>query len=1435
MSKKKIIILISTIIVVVATIVGVTLGLTLGDKSYRNIKAYYTEGVVEVNRNGKALECYNEMSLKSGDLIESKDNSILIMRLDSDKFIKLNENSKIELICSEKDSSKTTIRLLEGSSLIEIKNKLLDDEFVVEAPNSSMAIRGTVLYVSAFKTNDGFSVSYSLAEGSGDISTYNSSSECKSAPMKAGTSLNIAIPKASLLLGSEISKIREAISNNDSNVKAKDYENLTELIKEEMKLDLKGKEIAPDDKNDIYDGLDYFKTLDYGLITSGATFDIIDSNIKNQISYEGDKPFRAIIRPLVPDGMVLSHYKLNDKIIERSDTPLIIDVNSKLKLEAIYERIVISYDIEIIGGSADGKTSLKLAEGAKFTIKANNPNNYIITGIKINDKFTEGSDSEYTIEATENMKIEFIYDDKTARVQVINGYIDGYMGKDIVMLKPNSEIIIRPNDKRPLKSYIITDSNGSKEYEAKSDEVKLNCKENLKVELISYECNEDETIVFLKNLKLPDKDFSSYIFVKRNTSITLSLIDNKYKLDYYLVNNRKIADKSTPLTIMVEDRMSIEAVVVENDKFNINVIGGNVGGKQSLSLYEGSSFKVEADNLEGLNILAILINGKPVENIASELELTLNSNMEIEFIYDKDNRNVTLENAYIEGYEGKSVVTLPLNSKVTIRSIDKRPIKAYTINGESFDSEYDFFSTVVDKNLTISVINLDCDINKTRFRGFNINVIGEGLVTDGLIDRGSRIVIEPKMDNTKLLSHYLVNGEKLLGNKNVISLEINESTSVEAVLINKEQFKVSVTNGFISSLDNSPSEGSFYSGEYFSITPTNNENKNIIGLNINGKIIENIIPDMVLEATEDMSISYIMDSSPITATVYRSVGGSVSVNGTALSDEFIKLEVENGKNITIEAKANNGYRFEGYYTREYSGSNRQLIFGGSNLSYTMHHNLSFYPSFAKIEEYKVMDSEGEVDIKMGMNNLLPYDMPDVDFNRFKLYKRDLKTGEFILEDEASYIIKCFYSDIEDIFSANDITREISINEMSTIKPGAYMMQYLSLSSKDNGNLDPLARINLIVSKEIVKPDKLASISFNGEAIDIVPSRSFGYYTNALGEGALAVDYDIKSLRMTTIKQEQMEMIAVNTKAIKDLVRLEEDGSISLNGFDYQVADGYSLYTMDPVSGEAVPYTSGSRLPLMENMFLGLVIANNKINQATLLDDPHILIDGCVLIFAFTELSGIISVGHNKLIDEFSYQSPRIRNIAVAEEGINTIPPQKNDSGDTITPGIIEIDINTLCDDFKLDYSYLNPDGSIDLRLDSNEITITKPLNEGMAKPNANGIYEFNLMPSSKKLISDVANGFSYDYNVRVGFLRYELECNIKGEDFIVVLNHYILPPEAKRIRYDYLYNINPMLALDLTAESESFGYIKTVFDRYFVEGGDGYDLKEAIEIMPPVM
>lgn len=135
-------------IVAVFAVVAVALFVLLGKKeeTYRNIRVTEVSGDVVVNReNLDNLNVQENMNLLSGDEVLTGEGAKLTLRLDDDKYIVVDENSKLLLFAEgTEEDSKTRLEVEYGAVFSDIKNKLSESsDYEVVTPSSTMSVRGT--------------------------------------------------------------------------------------------------------------------------------------------------------------------------------------------------------------------------------------------------------------------------------------------------------------------------------------------------------------------------------------------------------------------------------------------------------------------------------------------------------------------------------------------------------------------------------------------------------------------------------------------------------------------------------------------------------------------------------------------------------------------------------------------------------------------------------------------------------------------------------------------------------------------------------------------------------------------------------------------------------------------------------------------------------------------------------------------------------------------------------------------------------------------------------------------------------------------------------------------------------------------------------------------------------------------------------------------
>lgn len=135
------------LIVILAVLVlgGVGGWLLFGKLAYRSIEIIECYGENSIAREDKMLDAYPGMQLRSGDYVTVYEDSYLRMRLDDDKYVYLEGQALLKLTAEGgKSDSRTVMDLELGTMVTEIEKKLSKNEsYVINAPNTTMAIRGT--------------------------------------------------------------------------------------------------------------------------------------------------------------------------------------------------------------------------------------------------------------------------------------------------------------------------------------------------------------------------------------------------------------------------------------------------------------------------------------------------------------------------------------------------------------------------------------------------------------------------------------------------------------------------------------------------------------------------------------------------------------------------------------------------------------------------------------------------------------------------------------------------------------------------------------------------------------------------------------------------------------------------------------------------------------------------------------------------------------------------------------------------------------------------------------------------------------------------------------------------------------------------------------------------------------------------------------------
>ncbi len=144
--------------VTLAVIAAAIIVIVLLNTGYRTISVDDLTGVTTITAGKSVSEAFKGQNLKSGSYVFVEEASDLTLALDTDKHVYAGEFTGFSLEAAGKPGkdSRTVIRLDEGSVLSEIDEKLSTDEsYVVESPNATMAVRGTIFTVSVNYDEEG--------------------------------------------------------------------------------------------------------------------------------------------------------------------------------------------------------------------------------------------------------------------------------------------------------------------------------------------------------------------------------------------------------------------------------------------------------------------------------------------------------------------------------------------------------------------------------------------------------------------------------------------------------------------------------------------------------------------------------------------------------------------------------------------------------------------------------------------------------------------------------------------------------------------------------------------------------------------------------------------------------------------------------------------------------------------------------------------------------------------------------------------------------------------------------------------------------------------------------------------------------------------------------------------------------------------------------
>lgn len=157
-SKKLMIIICAVVIAAVAAVAAFIALRTSGEEYYRSIMVYELDGSAVIERADiGTIDAAENLYLESGDRVRVKEDSMMRLKLDNDKYITAEENTVFVLTAKgNEEDSETRIDLEQGAITNEIQNPLSEKStYETITPNSVMAVRGTIYRAELCRDEDG--------------------------------------------------------------------------------------------------------------------------------------------------------------------------------------------------------------------------------------------------------------------------------------------------------------------------------------------------------------------------------------------------------------------------------------------------------------------------------------------------------------------------------------------------------------------------------------------------------------------------------------------------------------------------------------------------------------------------------------------------------------------------------------------------------------------------------------------------------------------------------------------------------------------------------------------------------------------------------------------------------------------------------------------------------------------------------------------------------------------------------------------------------------------------------------------------------------------------------------------------------------------------------------------------------------------------------
>ena len=249
MSKKSLIIG-GVILAVLAAVVSIVLYFYFREEQYRSIKVFEVNGECSVDRGKDSLKAFKDMSLSSGDVFTVAEDGFARLKLDEDKYVYLQPDTRVRLTASGNEKNSRTMVFVErGSMTTEVQKKLsAKSTYDIVTPNTTMAIRGTITHTNVtIEDNGSVCTSSAVVEGKVDYTVYkkgkNGETIAVEKALGEGDGYSVETDREDLL----DEKVLEEIA--ESGLKASENDDVTVMTPEEAEIEFKAPAFSEKDLN----------------------------------------------------------------------------------------------------------------------------------------------------------------------------------------------------------------------------------------------------------------------------------------------------------------------------------------------------------------------------------------------------------------------------------------------------------------------------------------------------------------------------------------------------------------------------------------------------------------------------------------------------------------------------------------------------------------------------------------------------------------------------------------------------------------------------------------------------------------------------------------------------------------------------------------------------------------------------------------------------------------------------------------------------------------------------------------------------------------------------------------------------------------------------------------------------------------------------------